>query len=145
VHIWNNEEFNDSEVLLLETSSDRFILRSKEKYEKDKQVALKYLNLPGNIRFTEGSYVYINEKTMRAEEYGKEILQEGDLINSIINDDIKAEGDKYFEVSGTLHEYTSRCGEYGDEYDSETEIENLKFQEVAEEDVKNYLKEMNNE
>lgn len=150
IHIWKTEEFDDHEVLYLETSSNNFILRSKEKFEKDKSNLNGYLfnvsrglNLPENIKFSEGMHMYLNGGSLRAEEYGKELLSDGDLIQTIIKDDIKAEGDKYFEVSGTLHEFTSR--DYWGEYDSDYEIENLNFQEVAEEDVKLYLKEINNE
>lgn len=66
-------------------------------------------------------------------DYGKESLANSDTISHIIEAYIKPKGEKFFEVTGKLHEHCYQ--DYEGDWDCETEVSDVEFQEVDEKDI----------
>jgi hypothetical protein len=94
-----------NEVLDLSTWTDGFTFRSIKEYEKDKKEDLSdLLNHPSGIQILEGSQSYYNDGMTSATDYGKEILENGDMVSRIIEGDIKPDDEEhYYEIIGKLH------------------------------------------
>ena len=118
----------------LSTWVEGFEFRSLKQYEKDKKDLLKYLERPFNIGMEEGSRSYFNDGIASATEYGQECIKNGDMIARIIEDDIKPdENEHYYEIIGKYHFHSYQ--NYEGEWDSDDDLSDLKFQELAKEDV----------
>jgi hypothetical protein len=140
VHVWQEDPDGDGrtmwhpfahEVFDLATWTDGFEFRSLKQYEKDKFDLSKYLN--SEIQMVEGEDSFRNDGMMSAVDYGKEIIENGDIIHSIIEGDIKPDGERYYEIIGKLHFHSYRG--YDGEWDSEEDLSEIKFQELAQNDV----------
>jgi hypothetical protein len=66
-------------------------------------------------------------------EYGHELLNES-IVQDIVDSYVKPTGEKFFEIVGKLHEFTTGPNHEG-EYDSETDVSEIEFQELLEEDI----------
>jgi hypothetical protein len=142
IHIWKTDKYDDDETLEIQTwtNSEDFIFRGKKQFEKDQKDLLYWLKQSeGNdkIKFSKGTLDYITN-TRPDEDTGYEHLNDSDLISRIIEGDIKVQGNKYYEITGKLH--LSFAQDYWGEWDCEEDVSDLKFQEIAEEDVDEWLK-----
>lgn len=147
IHVWQEDPDGEGRTMWhpfayesfdLVTWTDTFEFRCIKQYEKDKKDLSKYLDHPSNIQLVEGSDSYLNDKTLSSCDYGKEMIESGDIISRIIEDDIKPEGEKYFEIIGKFHFHSYQ--NYEGEWDGDDDVSELQFQEIAEEDVNNWAK-----
>ena len=123
----------------LATWVEGFEFRNIKQYEKDKKDLSKYLDRAFNIGMVEGSQSYYNDGMISAADYGKECLENGDMIARIVEADIKPdENEHYYEIIGKFH-FTSYQN-YEGEWDSDDDLSDLKFQELALEDVEDWAK-----
>jgi hypothetical protein len=131
------EDWN--EVFDVATWVDGFEMRSIKQYEKDKNDLSKYLNDSQSIQMIDGFQSYLNDNTMSAIDYGKEILDDSDMISRIIECDIEPDKEEhYYEIIGKLHYYSFQ--NYEGEWDSEDDVSDIQFQELAKEDVDKWAK-----
>ena len=143
IHIWKTAKYDDVETLEIQTwtNSEDFMFRNKKQFEKDQKkiLLLGRTETKGDnkIKFLKGTLDYITN-TRPDEDTGYEHLKDSDIIQRIIDHDIKPEGDKYYEITGKLH-FSSFPTYYGD-WDSDEDVSDIKFQEIAEEDVDEWLK-----
>jgi hypothetical protein len=126
VHVWNNivEDVEDpgDEVLQLTTWVDSFEFRSKEQFEERKKIL---------------SLEDVHDK-LYAKDYGKEIIDDSDIILGIIEKYIKPEGDKYYEIIGKIHLFSSQ--NYYGEWENEDDTSDVRIQEIIQEDVEQWAK-----
>ena len=128
-----------NEVLDLSTWTDGFTFRSTKQYEKDKNDLSKYLNHSSDIQILEGSQSYYNDGMTGATEYGKEILENGDMVSRIIEGDIKPDDEEhYYEIIGKLHYHSFQ--NYEGEWDGDDDVTEIRFQELSKEDVDAWAK-----
>lgn len=130
VHTWDggHESFD------LSTWVEGFEFRSLKQFEKDKTDLSKWLGQPGDIKMVEGSHSYFNDRTISATDYGKECIGDGDIIDRIIESDIKPDDQEhYYEIIGKYHFHAYQ--NYEGEWDCDDEVTNVQFQELAKEDV----------
>lgn len=142
IHIRKTDKYDDDETLEIQTWADYedFMFRSKKQFEKDKKDLsywLKQSEGSDKIKFSKGTHGYL-KTTLSNSEIGEDLLKDSDIIERIIEHDIKPKGDKYYEITGKLH-FSSFQTYYGD-WDCDEDVSNLKFQEIAEEDVQEWLK-----
>ena len=106
-------------------------------HQKHKASEIKYLD--SFIKNIEGSSGYYNDNLHSAIEYGKEMIQCGDIISRIIECDIKPDSNEhYYEITAKFHFHSYQT--YEGEWDSDDDVSDLKFQELAEEDVEAWAK-----
>ena len=121
----------------LSTWVDTFEFRNIKDYEKYKANEIKYLD--SFIKKMEGSSGCYNDNFHSAIEYGKEMIECGDMISRIIECDIKPDSNEhYYEIIGKFHFHSYQT--YEGEWDSDDDISDLKFQEISREDFEEWAK-----
>lgn len=129
----------EHEVFDISTWVEGFEFRSLQQFENDKNFLFKWLNHPGNIKMEEGLKRYINDKLISGSEYGKDIIESGNIIHHIIESYINPDDkDHYYEVIGKL--YFASYQNHEGEWDSDDEVDDIIFQELSKEDVDAWAK-----
>jgi hypothetical protein len=130
IHTWDFEfdrstqekiewEKSQIEILKVETWSQGFNFISKTKRNTD--FIMKSRDPASPLRLSKA-------------EYGNDIIRTDDILKSIVDDTIKPSGERFYEIIGKLYEYTHGPN-HENEYDSETEVGDIEYQELEESDI----------